>query len=349
MPDPSLSPRQTIREAAAYWVVRLGSDNCGPADRAAFIAWRDEHPDHAAAYEQTERALRAVDRHMGHPELEAMSRQILAETAPVGRKPPVWAAAGIAASVLLAAVVFGLARPGGAVLPGPAETLVADIPYETAIGERSTVTLPDGSVVTLNTNSKVAVDFSPAARNVELIRGQAYFEVAKDAARPFVVTAGTQRVTALGTAFDVRFDTSAEIRVVLVEGRVAVENLVPGAARPDGRDLPTEPVEMTAGETLIASLTGSREIAHADIDGQTSWRRGRLIFRSEPLRSAVAEVNRYSTSKLTLADDPRLDAVTVSGVFNIGRSDTFLLALQTVHNIDAGASQDGEMLLTWRE
>lgn len=341
--------RQSIRETAAYWIMRLGSDNCGPADRAAFIAWRDEHPDHAAIYEQTERALRAVDRHMGDPELEEMSRQILAETASVRRPPPVWAGAGMAAAVLLVAGALAVFRPDTGTLPQPSTTMVAEVPYETAVGERSTVTLPDGSVVTLNTDSQISVDFSNARRSVELVRGQAYFEVAKDAVRPFSVTAGHQRVTALGTAFDVRLDPGEEIRVVLVEGRVAVDDVSTELAASASVEAVPGPVEMAAGESLIASLTGDRRISAADIDGLTSWRKGRLIFRGEPLKDAVAEVNRYSTSKLELADDPRLDEVTVSGVFNIGRSESFVLALQTVHSIEARTSADGHTILAWRD
>ena len=345
----SSASRQSVRETAAYWVMRLNSDNCGPADRAAFTAWRDAHPDHAAAYEQTERALRVVDRQMGHPEIEAMSQQILAETAPARTAPPVWAAAGLAAAVLLAAGIFALSRPEAhLMLPSSAEML-AEIPYETAIGERSTLNLSDGSVVTLNTNSRITVDFRDDRRNVELIRGQAFFEVAKDADRPFSVTAGNQRVTALGTAFDVRFDAGEEIRVVLVEGRVSVDDVVQGTEVPPASAEAPGAVEMTAGESLIASAAGGREIALADIDGLTSWRKGRLIFRGERLRDAVAEVNRYSTSKLELAEDPRLEEVTVSGVFNVGRSDSFVLALQTVHNIEAISSPDGNTTLTWRE
>lgn len=335
--------QQSVNETAAYWAMRLSSDACGPADRAAFLAWRDEHPDHAAAFERTERALRLVDRHVAQPELEAMSRQVLAETAP--RKPFLtrWLAAGIAASVFLLAGLSAvmLTRTG----PAP-ETAILSASlrvYETAVGERSTITLSDGSTVTLNTDSRIEVAFEEAFRDISLVRGQALFEVAKDASRPFRVKAGHQRITAIGTTFDVRFDREDEVRVVLVEGRVAVDELDKKkleAGEPDR-------IEMVPGETLLAHASTGREVGTADLEAATSWRDGRLVFRKEPLDQAVAEINRYSTSKIRLDQDPRLAALTVSGVFNVGKPETFALALETMHTVETSRTPEGDITLHW--
>lgn len=349
MKDDTPHSERAVKETAAYWAMRLASEDCGPADRAAFIAWRDEHPARAAIFERTERALRTVDRHMGHPELEAMSRQVLEETAPKQRAPRRWLAAGLAAAVLLVAGLSAHLLTGGRVAPAPDSTLMAQTMYETAVGERSTVTLPDGSVVTLNTNSRIRVGFAQDRRAVELENGQAFFEVAKDASRPFVVKAGNQQITAIGTSFDVRFDTQAEISVVLVEGRVAVDEVEPLPSKKVLEQAPEKRIEMSAGERLVANATEGRKIRPADVEDATSWRNGRLIFRGEPLAEAVAEVNRYTTSKLQLVDDPRLEEITVSGVFNVGRLESFVLAVTSVHSIEARKTPGGETELTWRE
>lgn len=339
------SPEQAVKETAAYWAMRLASEDCGPADRAAFTAWRDEHPDHAAAFERTERALRTVDRQMAHPELEAMARQVLVATSPKRSLLTGWLTAGVAASLLLFAGVFSLfTQRAGLASEGAPVTTSLEM-YETAVGERSTVTLSDGSIVTLNTNSKVEVDFEDAERKIALVRGQALFEVTKDVSRPFVVKAGNQRITALGTTFDIRFDQQDEVRVVLVEGRVAVDEVDEVREKP----VTAKRVEMAAGDTLIASATADWEIVKTNVELVTSWRDGRLVFREEPLEQAVSEINRYSTSKIQLADDPRLKEMTVSGVFNVGKTDSFVLALETMHQIKARKTQAGDITLLWTE
>ena len=339
----------SVKDAAAFWANRLSSPDCGPADRKAFTAWRDADPQHADAFEKTQKALRIIDRHMGHPELEAMAGEVLAETEPTAAPMRMgrwnrWASAAAAAVVLVLTGLVGFSMLGN----DPAAVQVAEY-YETAIGERSTITLSDGSTVTLNTNSRIEVDFQTAQRDIALVRGQALFEVAKDAARPFVVEAGNQRITAIGTAFDVRLDTDDEVKVVLVEGRVAVDELVMTAAATEPMVEEAKRIEMIAGEVLVASVNVERVAARADIEQATSWREGRLLFRSTPLTEAIGEVNRYSVEQLRLSDDPRLAEMTVNGVFNAGRSESFVSALETMHGLNAQRTGRHEITLVPRD
>lgn len=340
------APTGSIKETAAYWAMRLSSPDCGPADRAAHAAWLEDDPAHAEAFARTQRALQTVDRHANAPEIEAMSRKVLQETESANGNRRRWAAGIAAALLLIVGVAFSLR------IFGPVdEMMVADASefYETAIGERSTVVLNDGSTVTLNTNSRIDVAFAPGRRDIKLARGQALFEVAKDAARPFVVEAGNQRITALGTAFDVRFDKADEVKVVLVEGRVAVDELIPSASGSAFLPVPEKHIEMTAGEKLVAAANVPRTPEPADVEEATSWRDGRLLFRSEPITSVVAEVNRYSTEQIRLSDDPRFGELIVNGVFDAGQSRSILLALETMHPIDAQRTGLSEITLVWRE
>lgn len=335
----------SVKDAAAYWANRLSSPDCGPADRKAFTAWRNADPQHADAYEKTQKALRIIDRHMGHPELEAMAGEVLAETEPPSAKERVggwgrWASAAAAAMVLMTAGVVGFSVFGN----DPAAVQVAEY-YETAIGERSTVTLSDGSTVALNTNSRIEVNFQAERRDIALVRGQALFEVAKDATRPFVVEAGNQRITAIGTAFDVRLDEDDEVKVVLVEGLIAVDELVAIDGAPEPVVNEEKRIEMTAGEALVASVNVERIAEPADIEQATSWREGRLLFRSTPIVEAIDEINRYSVEQLRLTDDPRWADVTVNGVFNAGRSESFVLALETMHGLNAQRTARNEITL----
>src|SRR5690606_15969424 len=103
--------------------------------------------------------------------------------------------------------------------------------FRTAVGERSSITLSDGASVVLNTNSRIEVRYTPERRNVRLLAGQAWFQVAKHPERPFVVEAGDRRVTALGTAFDVRMDSRDSVQVTLAEGKVSVEPILSPLAR----------------------------------------------------------------------------------------------------------------------
>ena len=219
-------------------------------------------------------------------------------------------------------------------------------------GERSVITLADGSIVSSNTNSLVEVSFSASERLVKLLRGQAYFEVAEDVYRPFVVQAGDQRVVALGTAFDVRFDREDRVEITLVEGRVEVNDVsrARGTFPRKGGQAPVDPIALTPGHRLIARAASASEVVVTDTVEETSWRSGQLLFRERPLASAVEEINRYSLQKLVLADDPRVRALAVSGVFNSGgRASSFVNALQELHPLHAQRTGRDEITLVWRE
>ncbi len=337
---------KTIEEAAAYWAMRLDSPDCSPSDRMAFEAWREERKAHAEAYERVARALRLVDRHLISPEILALGESVVAETEPGRRPRRRMTAIGLAASLLLAA---GAAYYGAwfadTESPPAAEIRSA---YETGVGERSTVGLPDGSTLVLNTATRVEVDYSRDARYLRLTGGQALFEVVKDVTRPFVVTAGNRRIVALGTAFDVRMDATTGVQVTLIEGRVSVDEVTapsPGAATA----APPVSHELEPGEQLIARDNAAVVVTGTDVERVVSWREGQLVFRDDPLGAAVEEVNRYSTTQVFIDDDPRLHDLRVSGVFRAGRSDSFVLALESVYPVRSNRNHEEHITLSWKE
>ena len=348
--------RDEVIEVAAYWATRLDSDECSPADRAAFEKWRAKVPEHAAAFEKVEASLSAVYRQIDDPDLMAYAAQVTTG-APRRVWSDIWAGlAGVAASIVLIAVAAFIASlaftPEDAVLKDTIPENTAGLAegaevYRTQVGERSTVTLADGSEVTLNTDTGLRVEFSARERRLQLLRGQAFFKVEKDATRPFVVEAGHKRVVAIGTAFDVRFDTADQVQITLVEGRIAVDNRI-DKGLPDALAEAAPRIELSPGQQMLAALDARPSVIEADIEKVTSWSEGRIVFDNDRLRDAVAEVNRYTATPIVLGEDSRLDAIRVGGVFRTGRQETFLLALETLHPIGI-EKHAGATRLVWCE
>jgi transmembrane sensor len=174
--------------------------------------------------------------------------------------------------------------------------------------------MPDGSKVILNTDSQIHVDVNQHERRVDLERGEAFFEVAKDASRPFVVHAGNKRVVAVGTQFSVRREAD-DLQVVVTEGKVRIESS--GA-----------PQAVVAGTVARASEAGvlltKQNIAAAE--ESLSWRTGTLVFREMTLAEAVAEFNRYNTHKIIIAD-ASVGSFEVAGSFRADNVDAFVRLL----------------------
>jgi transmembrane sensor len=338
-------------EAAAFWDARLRNPDCTPAERAAFEAWRAGDPANAAAFEKLQQALDALRAAASRPELRAMRDAALRTR----RTPRTAWVTGLAAALLIAISAGWSALPqetkwsviaalgfGEPQSTGGWPALAAKT-FATAIGGRSTITLDDGSRVTLNTQSRIETHFSKARRDVTLVAGQALFEVAHDATRPFVVTAGDRQVTAIGTAFDVRLEPTG-VRVVLVEGRVAVDERADG---PIASLLGTERRELVAGQEYVSKAKSANIVRAADVNEAILWRDGRVAFNDVPLTQAIAEMNRYATGALVVAD-PSMARLRVNGVFRTGETRAFVNALEEYFPIRAEQQPGGDTLLVWR-
>lgn len=230
----------------------------------------------------------------------------------------------IAASVLLVLCV-GLA----------AYVQLKPLHYETRIGEQRDVLLPDGSRVTLNTDTALKVRYSKARRYIEMQRGEALFVVKHDAQWPFEVAAGGTLTRALGTEFNVDLRNST-VTVSVLDGavRVVEANEVAAAITP----------ALAKGEA-VAVRVGERHAApeKADLRRIDAWRTRRLEFNNTPLAAAVDEFNRYSNTRVVIGT-PELEQVRVSGVFRIGDADGFLFSLEQALGVKVLAAP-GEVTL----
>ena len=209
----------------------------------------------------------------------------------------------------------------------------------TEIGALRTLRLPDGSVVKLNTNSEIAVGFSPAERRIELLRGEASFAVAKNPARPFIVTAGGVAVRAVGTAFNVRLDPRS-VEVLVLEGRVKVDDTASGQsllAAAEGTS--AADAVLMPGQRAVVELAPPvpqrpapsaaivTALAAGEVQRRNAWQNRRLEFESAPLREIVAEFNRFSRHKLVIAD-ATLGEQRFGGSFNADDSDGLVRMLR---------------------
>lgn len=345
MSDPQRAS-QDREAAAAEWVAREMRGALRPHERRELGLWLAGGAGRADALARARAAYRTAGEMASHPDILVMRSAALASLRPQRR---LWALASAAAVLLVVAVsAVGLL---GSDEPASVRTLANDDRsasfsetdrehYATRIGERLSVTLEDGTTISLNTDSEAQVAYSGAVRRVHLLRGEALFDVARHADWPFEVVAGDQSVRALGTVFSVR-RRDDEIEVVLVEGRVAVRKLADMDAALASGTAPRA-IELEVGERLFAS-DGAVQIAAVDTQAATSWRQGRLVFDETPLRVAIEEVNRYRTKPLRI-EDPRVAALRLSGGYRTADAMSFEQALAVALNVYPRASDDDVLL-----
>lgn len=331
-PQPESRPHAARRAAAEAWFARLRSPDCGLRERNEFRAW-SALPENAAAYAATQRAWDELGALSADADMQQLMAQVLDASAP--RRRPRFPRRGLqalAASVL-AVVAFALLKSGYPAPPAPVP--VATQIHTTALGETRTLTLDDGSRLTLNADTEVDTRFSRGVRDLALVRGEALFDVHHDQARPFIVDAGSGAVTALGTRFLVRRQAGA-VTVTLLQGRVAVD-------RAAGADHTT----LEPGEQLSFEADGAAQRRRVDVDTVAAWTRGRLIFRSTPLSAALDEVNRYSVTQIRLAD-ASLAATPVSGTLRVGDGKAMANALAAMLPLQVQPEAGGEIVLIRR-
>jgi transmembrane sensor len=213
--------------------------------------------------------------------------------------------------------------------------------YRTAVGEAQTVMLKDGTRMSLNTDTRVRVEFGAKQRKVSIDGGEAGFEVAKDAQRPFVVRAGGSEVVALGTVFTVRLTPSGpnageSLAVTLVEGKVSLRAAADAGA---GEVAPEKPLVMSPGERVRLAATGgakasaTQQMDRPRLEQVLAWKRNEAVFDKATLAEAVAEMNRYSRMPVVLVGDVAQADWQISGQFRTGDNAAFANALAMLHGL----------------
>jgi transmembrane sensor len=320
---------EETREAAAQWVIRLGG-NCSETERRAFGQWLAADPRHRIAYEEASELWHELDgvvAALAGGDARPLPPPVIAETAmplpaPAARTSSYgWQGVGtLAAAVLLALTL----------LAGPELNVWLRADLHTPVGVSLSQRLDDGSMVQLNTASAIALRYSDEARVVDLLRGEAAFEVAHDPERPFIVRTRDGSATALGTVFQVRSDEARErVIVTVTEGSVRVQT-------------PQTSVDLAAGEQASYQSDGHiGAIQTIDEYTASAWRRGYISFVNQPLEEVVRELNRYARGHIALTDRS-LRAQPVSGTFETARAHDALDALE--QNLDLHIRRYGSRL-----
>jgi transmembrane sensor len=345
----------TIETQAADWVARLDRALPSDDDLADFAAWKALSPQHQQAAERLESLWSEFDilAQLSPPIQErAAARRVRPSRAGVARSAgrasamPQWWVSGLVAACL---VVAGL----GAV------TVMQQLPrtqvYDTAVGGQRTVNLEDGSSIQLNTDSRVEVRYSAKARDLRLVKGEAYFEVAPNVNRPFSVYAREGVVRAVGTAFVVRVK-GERVEVTVTKGRVELAAFTQPVSTPRLDQIAAVPrraltmVSATHGVTELAVLNQTHLVEHLDLTApeatrKLAWRQGMLVFNGESLPDVVADVSRYTDVEIEIAD-PSLNSLKIGGYFKVGEVEPMLEALESSFGVRVEKLDDKHVKLS---
>ncbi len=347
--DVGNEPNEQVVQQAFHWAVMLEDEACPLSQRKAFVRWLKKSPEHIDEFFAVTATWESLDniKHLNKEAIDTLLQELdiehegnsVSNTSPSnivridsrvqtqdfdkGRRAnprasrwlnstlarPVSAIAGVVAVAALALMFYGRE---------PNEFI-----YATTTGEQRSWTLEDGSILHLNTLSRLKISYSAQRRLIELLAGEALFDVAHDAARPFYVRTEDAVVRAVGTSFNVyRSDNREDATVVtVVEGKVAI-----ASARPANSD--TE-YKASAGDQLTITPSGeiTRKSVLREIDTATAWRQRKLVFRSTPLHEVVNEFNRYNRQKIVITSETAKSR-DITGVFDADKPGDLLTFLE---------------------
>lgn len=304
---------QDLNQTAASWLVKLQRPDLAPEEREAFQAWVQASAANGVAFARAEALwertarLSAVRPLLSPPRAALWTRRRLA---------------GVAAASIVGGVLVYRGMSADA--------------YATPIGVRKRIDLADHSHLTLNTASRAEVRYSAHRRAVELLSGEALFEVARDTTRPFTVSTAEARFIAIGTVFNVRLKDDG-VELCVVEGTV------------DCAERGRPPLRLGAGRRALLSSVGQVvETLDADaLRARTAWRNGLIELRGETLTEAVAEFARYGGPRIVIKD-PFLAGLRVGGTFATTDSSRFVDALQRGFGVTATAGPNNAIYLARR-
>lgn len=331
----SFPDKDKIKQEAALWVSKCETRPLQRRQREELRAWLSQSSLHVEEFETLAALWDQMDildelNYLDGVAVEKGSMSWLKSVASFrsGRL------AAAAALVVMCLSTFAVFNSFGT---DPAQIEATRLAYSTTLGEQKTVTLEDGTVVTLNTSSRLEVAYSSTSRDVHLYEGEAHFEVASDKSKPFSVHTKDGVVQAVGTAFSVRLDPET-VRVTVSEGRVKLTPLqeMPLDEAVAVGEAVTKELELAAGDTAQFVETRAellQPLTEAEINRQLSWRRGLLAFAGEPLSEVVQEVSRY-TDVLIVFEDSELEQLPIGGYFKAGEVDGLLEAIEQTFDVE---------------
>jgi transmembrane sensor len=346
-----LRPKSEVDAEAAAWLTRLDRGLSGD-ERHQFDTWMGEDPRHPAALMELAKAwdsletLGALSGLVELPDREAVDARRRRRTAAL---VTAGLTIGLAALAGWRAYVVDTPRGSADVVTTTDEAALWSVSASTRIGERRVLDLPDGSRVSMNTQTRLAARQDSSSRRVELLAGEATFEVAHDPSHPFIVRAAETDIRAVGTVFTVRARSKDAVSVIVSEGRVAVT----AASQPKRSDFGAPQGTgasarlLSAGERYDASraTVQTTRISSQRIADALAWQNGMIVFQGEPLTEALEEISRYTDVRFEI-DDPTIGGMRVAGVFRVDDLQGFIAALQANLGVVATTGSDGTWTLS---
>lgn len=359
IPNPqSSAASETVIGDAERWFARLRAHDTSDTERAQYDKWLAHNDEHRRAAQECQQVWQLADALADDPEILAYANETPLQPAAA---PAVPVSAGrrrgwmrrIAVPVALAASL-ALA----AILIRPDLVGIGPTRYVTKVGEQRRVVLADGSIMHLNTDTRVEVSYQEHERLVRIVAGEATFSVEHDTSRPFIVRAGHGFVRAVGTRFNV-YNSRERVTVAVLEGAVVVgpDPCEPGAAGATTaspcRQLTSTATASTQELSQLPLVKAGQEVTYStpqvvpspvaasgeELHRVTAWQKGKLEFDAVPLASALTEINRYLKRKIVLAD-PQLSTVRVTGVFRVGDADSVIFALREMLGVSSQRYED---------
>ena len=342
--------RAAIAEQAGEWFALNGERPLDAQDSVALAAWLKASPVHIEEFLGVSAIARDLREARTDPRysLEAILARARAEEESTFQalrsrdgfaarakpsRPWLAGAAAVAACVVLGVGLFSWWHSRDAAQPPAAESNT-ELRFKTGHGEQLNRRLADNSLLHLNTDSAVTIRYGKTERLVTLTAGQAGFEVAHEADRPFRVLAGSAEIVDIGTKFDVRLERNSTL-VTVVEGRVEVgpspmrETLGANAGQPQAARF----VELAAGQQLsVVEGEWPAVPITVDVQSATAWLRQEIVFDHEPLERVAAEYNRYTTKPIEIAT-PALRNMQISGEFATNDPDAFIAFLRSLKGV----------------
>lgn len=327
-----------IDEQASIWLVRLDNGHLSEQARKELKAWLAADKRHPIALKAMADIWDDMDEVLNKLDEKSTSNKIALW--PVLQ--PVFKPLALAASVSFFAIFIWLTMP-------------ADIQkhsYATVKGQQIDATFDDGSIIHLNTNSRIESEFSDEKRIIKLVKGEALFEVAHDPSRPFIVYAGDRLVQAIGTKFVVHLK-SENVQVTVTDGKVKMSKVAINTALSDIKALDNSAIQkddiyLMKGDKVSVAGNQAPTLSHIvpeNIRRELSWLDGKLIFENEELFNVIEEINRYAKIEIVLKD-PSLHNIRISGRFDLGDNEALIEALELSFNIQSERLDAEKILLT---
>ena len=342
------SNNSDLAQEACAWIAQIESESMTACDHIAFEEWLDRSPAHRAELLRFARFSNDLNllTEMAEPLREAANKK---RQLAVKAKPPLWKSFNFVAScaVFLFVMLFGTQWA-----VNNNETISGPVLYKTAVGSYRKIMLTDGTLLELNTNSEVEVDYTEARRKVRLLNGEAFFQVAHSKKRPFIVYAGERSVRAVGTAFVVSL-LPKSFEVTVTEGKVELSKAIrvneseqPLATEHQTKqllqqELTTDSIYMSAGESVIYNPQVEVELNTEVVDSvsereilrKLSWQDGLLDFSETPLVEVIEDLSRYTTMKIEI-QDPELRDLKFGGLFRTNELQALFDALEMTFDIE---------------